>query len=163
VARAAWASAGRPLPPLPLSARTSPFDAARPGGPCRHPRCWQGDVAPCRHHRCRHPKLIHAKLPMYHFLRYSFYSLASSIVQLQYSKLLSGSELAGNGATSHLAGNEDGGRAHPAERRLRAGNGNGGRGLPALAQAARATCRLARGAATRRGSFLTKNFAGGLF
>jgi hypothetical protein len=26
----------------------------------------------------------------------------------------------------------------------RAGNGNGGRGLPALAQAARATCRLAR-------------------
>jgi hypothetical protein len=28
---------------------------------------------------------------------------------------------------------------------LRAGNGNGGRGLPALAQAARATCRLARG------------------
>jgi hypothetical protein len=27
----------------------------------------------------------------------------------------------------------------------RAGNGNGGRGLPALAQAARATCRLARG------------------
>jgi hypothetical protein len=45
----------------------------------------------------------------------------------------------------------------------RAGNGNGGRGLPALAQAARATCRLARGAATRRGSFLTKFFAGGLF
>jgi hypothetical protein len=44
-----------------------------------------------------------------------------------------------------------------------AANGNGGRGLPALAQAARATCRLARGAATRRGSFLTKNFAGGLF
>jgi hypothetical protein len=33
----------------------------------------------------------------------------------------------------HLAGNEDGGRAHPAERSLRAGNGNGGRGLPALA------------------------------
>jgi hypothetical protein len=43
-----------------------------------------------------------------------------------------------------------------ADRRLRAGNGNGGRGLPPLAQAARATCRLARGAATRRGSFLTK-------
>jgi hypothetical protein len=31
------------------------------------------------------------------------------------------------------------------DRRLRAGNGNGGRGLPALAQAARATCRLSRG------------------
>jgi hypothetical protein len=40
-----------------------------------------------------------------------------------------------------------------------AANGNGGRGLPALAQAAHATCRLARGAATRRGSFLTKIFA----
>jgi hypothetical protein len=37
------------------------------------------------------------------------------------------------------------------------------RGLPALAQAARATCRLARGAATRRGSFLTKIFTGDLF
>jgi hypothetical protein len=45
----------------------------------------------------------------------------------------------------------------------RAGNGNGGRGLPALAQSARAMCRLARGAATRRGSFLTNFFAGGLF
>jgi hypothetical protein len=42
---------------------------------------------------------------------------------------------------------------------VRAGNGNGGRGLPALA----GTCRLARGAATRKGSFLTKIFAGGLF
>jgi hypothetical protein len=37
---------------------------------------------------------------------------------------------------------------------------NGGRGLPALAQAARATCRLS---ATRRESFLTKIFTGGLF
>jgi hypothetical protein len=54
----------------------------------------------------------------------------------------------------HLAGNEDGGRAHPAERSLRAGNG--GRGLPALAQAARATCRLARGVATHRGVFFDK-------
>jgi hypothetical protein len=60
--------------------------------------------------------------------------------------------------------------AHLARRRVtatfereRAGFGIGGRGLPALAQAARATCRLARGAAIRRGSFLTKFFAGGLF
>jgi hypothetical protein len=44
-----------------------------------------------------------------------------------------------------------------------AANGNGGRDLPALAQTARATCRLATGAATHRGSFLTKIFAGGLF
>jgi hypothetical protein len=35
--------------------------------------------------------------------------------------------------------------------RQRAGNGVGGKGVPALAQAARATCRLARRAATRRG------------
>jgi hypothetical protein len=46
---------------------------------------------------------------------------------------------------------------------LRVGLGDGGTPMPALAQAARATCRLAKRAATRRGSFLTKIFAGGLF
>jgi hypothetical protein len=42
-----------------------------------------------------------------------------------------------------------------------AANGNGGRGLPALAQAARATCRGSF--LTKMGSFLTKIFVGGLF
>jgi hypothetical protein len=46
---------------------------------------------------------------------------------------------------------------------LCAGLGDGGTPMPALAQAARATCRLAKRAATRRGSFLIKFFAGGLF
>jgi hypothetical protein len=76
----------------------------------------------------------------------------------------------GGRAPRQPAGIGAGGRAHLAKRpsaaklpRPHAGNGNGGRGLPALAQAARATCRLARGAATRRGSFLTKFFAGDLF
>jgi hypothetical protein len=39
-----------------------------------------------------------------------------------------------------------------------AGFGKGGRVVPALAQAARATCRLGKGAAIRRWSFLTKFF-----
>jgi hypothetical protein len=47
--------------------------------------------------------------------------------------------------------------------RRRAGNGVGGKGVPALAQAARATCRLASRAATERWSFLTKFFRGGHF
>jgi hypothetical protein len=42
------------------------------------------------------------------------------------------------------------------------GFGCGGMHLPASAQAARSTCRLARRAATRRGSFLTNFSAGGL-
>jgi hypothetical protein len=47
--------------------------------------------------------------------------------------------------------------------RPHAGDGCGGTPLPALAQAARATCRLPRGAATHRWSFLTIIFGGGLF
>jgi hypothetical protein len=35
--------------------------------------------------------------------------------------------------------------------------------VPVLAQAARAMCRLARGAATQRWCFLANNFRGGLF
>jgi hypothetical protein len=42
-------------------------------------------------------------------------------------------------------------------------NGTGGRSLPALAQVARARCRLSRGAATQRWSLLANNFRGGLF
>jgi hypothetical protein len=45
----------------------------------------------------------------------------------------------------------------------RAGVGCGSTPMPASAQAARAMCRLARRAATRRGSFLTIFSAGGLF
>jgi hypothetical protein len=44
-----------------------------------------------------------------------------------------------------------------------AGVGNGGTPLPASAQAARATCRLAKGAATQRWSFLPKIFRRGPF
>jgi hypothetical protein len=47
--------------------------------------------------------------------------------------------------------------------RPHAGSGPGGRPLPALAQAARATCRLRKGAATQRWSFLAKIFRGGPF
>jgi hypothetical protein len=46
VARAAWASAGRPLPPLPNPARPSPLRRRLAGGPCRLPWCRQDDVAP---------------------------------------------------------------------------------------------------------------------
>jgi hypothetical protein len=70
----------------------------------------------------------------------------------------------------HLAGNVDGGRAHVGKRRStasqarpHAGVPGGGTPMPASAQAARATCRLARRAATRRGSFLINFSAGGLF
>jgi hypothetical protein len=75
----------------------------------------------------------------------------------------------GAGGMSH-AGHHGGGMAHQARRRVtatvarqRAGDGAGGTPLPVMAQAARATCRLARGAATHRGSFLTIFSAGGLF
>jgi hypothetical protein len=44
-----------------------------------------------------------------------------------------------------------------------AGDLGGGRSLPALAQAARATCRLPRRAATESWSFLAKKFTGGPF
>jgi hypothetical protein len=70
----------------------------------------------------------------------------------------------------HPAGIGAGGRAHLAKRlvtapfaRPHAGFRNGGRPLPALAQAARVTCRLAKGAATQSWSFLAKNFKGGSF
>jgi hypothetical protein len=63
-----------------------------------------------------------------------------------------------------------GDRAHICKRRSTAsparrlaGDDNGGTPLPASAQAARATCHLARGAATQRWSFLTNFFKGGLF
>jgi hypothetical protein len=71
---------------------------------------------------------------------------------------------------AHLAGHADGGMAHLGQTAVRAdvgrphaGDGCGGTPLPALAQAARATCRLPRGAATQKGSFLAKNFRGGPF
>jgi hypothetical protein len=44
-----------------------------------------------------------------------------------------------------------------------AGVANGGTPLPASAQAARATCCLAKGTATHCWSFLANNFRGGLF
>jgi hypothetical protein len=44
-----------------------------------------------------------------------------------------------------------------------AGFGTGGTPMPALAQAARATCRLPRRAATESWSFLAKKFTGGPF
>jgi hypothetical protein len=47
--------------------------------------------------------------------------------------------------------------------RQRAGVGDGGKGVPALAQAARATCRLGKGAAIQRWCFLTNFFRGGPF
>jgi hypothetical protein len=47
--------------------------------------------------------------------------------------------------------------------RQRAGVGCGGMSLPSLAQAARATCRLARRAATDGWSFLTNLFKSGPF
>jgi hypothetical protein len=68
------------------------------------------------------------------------------------------------------AGSGAGGRAHICKRRStasparrHAGDDNGGTPLPASAQAARATCRLAKGAATQRWSFLTNIFKGGPF
>jgi hypothetical protein len=84
-------------------------------GPCRRRSAWHhAAITIWRHLACRHH---HA----------SFYSLQIFI-------LFTPNCLSGLLATvpRHLAGNEDGGRAHPAERSLRAGNGNGGRGLPAL-------------------------------
>jgi hypothetical protein len=76
----------------------------------------------------------------------------------------------GGRAPRQPAGSPPGGMAHLAWRWLTttfarplARNANGGTSLPALAQAARATCRLARGAATQWGSFLANNFRGGLF
>jgi hypothetical protein len=53
--------------------------------------------------------------------------------------------------------------AWPATLTAPAGIGNGGTPLPASAQAARATCRLAKGAATQRWSFLPNFFRRGLF
>jgi hypothetical protein len=55
------------------------------------------------------------------------------------------------------------GMAHFGHGRQRAGVGCGGMSLPSLAQAARATCRLARRAATDGWSFLTNLFKSGLF
>jgi hypothetical protein len=54
VARAAGASAGRPVPPMPTPACGVPRDAATGSGPCRLPHSRQGDVAPCRLTRRRH-------------------------------------------------------------------------------------------------------------
>jgi hypothetical protein len=109
-----------------------------PAGPCRRYRCRHvvsvRPGGPCRHPRCRQGDVIRA---------------------------------ATSPAATSPAANGNGGMVPPRHLPATAwcatspaGNGNGGRGLPALAQAARATC---RGAATRRGSFLTKIFAGGLF
>jgi hypothetical protein len=58
------------------------------------------------------------------------------------------------------AGSDSGGMAHI---RQRARSVPGGKYMPALAMASCATCQLARHAAIKRGSFLTKNFVGGLF
>jgi hypothetical protein len=124
-----------------------------PVGPCRrsHRRhvAWlggSGHVAACRHPHWRQALLCSMPPP----------PLAAR------PWLCASAGSRGQGATSSCRhrGRRQG---PPGRTNGRAGNGNGGRGLPALAQAARATCRLARGAATRRGSFLTKNFAGGLF
>jgi hypothetical protein len=71
---------------------------------------------------------------------------------------------------AHLAGHAIGGRAHlgltPADgvrRQVACRVWWRRHPLPALAQAARATCRLGILAATRRWCFLTNNFGGGLF
>jgi hypothetical protein len=76
----------------------------------------------------------------------------------------------GGRAPRQRAGIGAGGRAHLAKRPLtatlprpHAGFGNGGKVVPALAQAARATCHLGKGAAILRWCFLTKIFRGGPF
>jgi hypothetical protein len=124
------------------------------------------------------PKVLISSIQIYADSSQSFQSAASEsapagnrIVGIRAGR---GWQRAGDGvggrAPRQPAGSPPGGMAHLAWRRLtatvgrpHAGIANGGRLLPALAQAARATCRLARGAATQWGFFLANNFRGGLF
>jgi hypothetical protein len=55
VARAAWASTGTNLTPVPFPARCRLDDVVSPCGPCRLGRCQHAYVAACHHRRWRHP------------------------------------------------------------------------------------------------------------
>jgi hypothetical protein len=54
VARAAWASAGTPLPPTPFLARCRPNVAVSPCGPCRLEEIRHAELAAYRQRQGRH-------------------------------------------------------------------------------------------------------------